>query len=895
MKKKIKCEKKEKMKRKIDNLNHRTELIDWNKSGNISNIRNMIEAVRFLIIGLVVVFIFVSILSSVFLVSAFTGSSTNYNLRVKHDLTAETNATSTNLVQRLVGGFQLVGEVLTNSFTGRLGILGTDKTLLVINFTYPIHKTEVPRGSDSVTDEDELGEVDNNINLRAKVYDNITKNPIPGITCYFNTTTTPIGNDNTNSTGDCSVAYAKSALSVGEYDFSVNYSYSGTYTELINKSNIAFHITQYLIPNEVGNKGVATQYVNGQTAVLYFNITKTNATGTYFYDPNLIQVNATDSTTNVHYPDNEFVSGYRAYRVATGQYQSHIVINKTIDNTIRWEIRISDNSMIATTIHADVGIVDGPICGNSLTETGEDCDDGNLVAGDGCSATCTTEEGPPVSCFPEYTKILMADFSEKQIKDVEIGDKVLSYNISNRQIAVAEVLELEAPVREGVYEINGLFNVTDEHPFYVMKKNGNIGWAGINAEKAEQDLVGSELEGEEIYELEVGDKLFNVNRGWVEIKNIKYFSGEIKTYNLKTVDKYNKFFAERFLVHNKGGCEPTWVCGDWSECIDGIQTRTCIDDASCGTFEDKPETERLCGPEECEEDWRCDWTECEEGDEYSYPINCIDLNSCGTEFQKPNKKECGECIPNWECEEWGECEVDYDLNKITLGQPILEGVKKRYCRDLEKCGDDKIEKEICNITVPIETREIEWCYKTYIEIYDLRNNKLVSRMRKYRLAEHEKIDVGFIVGEFKGYCDYCFDNVKNYDEVGLDCGGPNCPACVSEKEWFDWLKWLLWILWLLLLLLILYILYRMYKEMKERRRFKVKKKRYGIKVRVPTKWKRLFKFKIKLKKIKTQDYKRKKRKSKKIMKRLRRQKRVKRLDVRKKLMEWKKQGYYKSE
>lgn len=33
-----------------------------------------------------------------------------------------------------------------------------------------------------------------------------------------------------------------------------------------------------------------------------------------------------------------------------------------------------------------------PFCGNSIIETGETCDDGNTVSGDGCSATCQTEE-----------------------------------------------------------------------------------------------------------------------------------------------------------------------------------------------------------------------------------------------------------------------------------------------------------------------------------------------------------------------------------------------------------------------------------------------------------------------------------------------------------------------
>lgn len=35
--------------------------------------------------------------------------------------------------------------------------------------------------------------------------------------------------------------------------------------------------------------------------------------------------------------------------------------------------------------------VSAPVCGNSVVETGETCDDGNTNSGDGCSSTCATE------------------------------------------------------------------------------------------------------------------------------------------------------------------------------------------------------------------------------------------------------------------------------------------------------------------------------------------------------------------------------------------------------------------------------------------------------------------------------------------------------------------------
>ena len=37
-----------------------------------------------------------------------------------------------------------------------------------------------------------------------------------------------------------------------------------------------------------------------------------------------------------------------------------------------------------------------PVCGNSVLETGEQCDDGNTANGDGCSSTCQTEVVSPV-------------------------------------------------------------------------------------------------------------------------------------------------------------------------------------------------------------------------------------------------------------------------------------------------------------------------------------------------------------------------------------------------------------------------------------------------------------------------------------------------------------------
>jgi cysteine-rich repeat protein len=40
----------------------------------------------------------------------------------------------------------------------------------------------------------------------------------------------------------------------------------------------------------------------------------------------------------------------------------------------------------------------GGVCGDGVVDSGEQCDDGNTVSGDGCSATCTIEQAPQPVC-----------------------------------------------------------------------------------------------------------------------------------------------------------------------------------------------------------------------------------------------------------------------------------------------------------------------------------------------------------------------------------------------------------------------------------------------------------------------------------------------------------------
>ncbi len=97
-------------------------------------------------------------------------------------------------------------------------------------------------------------------------------------------------------------------------------------------------------------------------------------------------------------------------------------------------------------------------------------------------------------------------------------------------------------------------------------------------------------------------------------------------------------------------CSEDWSCSEWYSCVSGIQARNCIDVNSCGTEKNKPSETRDC--ESCKEEWQCgDWTPCVNNKQTRA---CIDKNDCGTENNPPGKERdcnldtCSDGIKNYE-------------------------------------------------------------------------------------------------------------------------------------------------------------------------------------------------------------------------------------------------------
>lgn len=88
-------------------------------------------------------------------------------------------------------------------------------------------------------------------------------------------------------------------------------------------------------------------------------------------------------------------------------------------------------------------------------------------------------------------------------------------------------------------------------------------------------------------------------------------------------------------------CAENWSCGDWGNCTNAQQTRTCTDLNKCGSVTNKPAETQTCELPQpsCTEKWTCkEWSGCSNGQQTR---TCTDDNNCGTITNKP--KEMQDC------------------------------------------------------------------------------------------------------------------------------------------------------------------------------------------------------------------------------------------------------------
>ena len=426
-------------------------------------------------------------------------------------------------------------------------------------------------------------------------------------------------------------------------------------------------------------------------------------------------------------------------------------------------------------------------CGDGILNGIEECDDGNLIEKDGCY-NCNIELTPPnqttnktilpptlkinliLETIPEIRKLIEVGGSI----DVEInqGDKIsVTYENKNETDIIIRIKIIE----------QGISQTKETHSITIDEVQNGIIKVTAKSEPVTKEIY---FGGTETFEFGVAETPPGGGGG----------GGGGGGSGNKTGGEIQGSPIERLI--QIAVCQNT-LC----ELDDKTIIREC---------------ENLC-----EEKWECEWTLCVENDTLTYPYDCVDLTGCGTETYKPTEPiscddrpldECNESV--WSCSVWGECDAKYSMKDILLGKVSIKGSMGRACKDsTEKC-DDKSEKRPCDLTIPINAEKIKWCEEEYVEIKEKETNKLISRVKETEIPQTKeilKLDISFIISNFVGFCDYCYDGVKDYDETDVDCGGPNCISCDPGYDYFDWLFWLIISSWSVLVILLLYY----YKKRRE--------------------------------------------------------------------------------
>lgn len=160
----------------------------------------------------------------------------------------------------------------------------------------------------------------------------------------------------------------------------------------------------------------------------------------------------------------------------------------------------------------------------------------------------TASIGPLMAtCFSAGTKILLADGSSKNIESLEVGDRVLGYNLDTGQTEADEVLELYSTANNNMMRMEfsdgTVIHSTFDHPYYVKSK----GWCSLKPDVTNNLITNIT----DVDQLEEGDVCYLLKDG--QLTEVEFVGSERiptfqRTYTIKRLKKNNTFFAEGVLV-----------------------------------------------------------------------------------------------------------------------------------------------------------------------------------------------------------------------------------------------------------------------------------------------------------------------------------------------------------
>ena len=145
---------------------------------------------------------------------------------------------------------------------------------------------------------------------------------------------------------------------------------------------------------------------------------------------------------------------------------------------------------------------------------------------------------PPGKCFAGDTMITLSDGTYHQIKHIELGTNIKTYDDETGKLQNSTVLEVVKVLHDNLikykFSDNTEIIATDDHPFYI----------------ASDSYTDSDYRP-----LEMGDEVLNDELNKIKVVNVKKIEGLIETYNINRTNNGKNYFANRVLVSDESETE----------------------------------------------------------------------------------------------------------------------------------------------------------------------------------------------------------------------------------------------------------------------------------------------------------------------------------------------------
>ena len=170
-------------------------------------------------------------------------------------------------------------------------------------------------------------------------------------------------------------------------------------------------------------------------------------------------------------------------------------------------------------------------------------------------------------CITGDSLIYMANGTQKQVKDIVVGDKVMSYNVETHKMEPTEVNDVIKLKRKNIVNVKFAdgtsIKITPDHPMFSQR-----GWIAYSPDAGRVVYPGVDLEEQGT---QIGDMIMSLSLLFdKQVVDMEYISGEeIDVYTFSVKDNQN-YFAQSVLIHNAKICVK--LC-----CVDGETDITMAD------------------------------------------------------------------------------------------------------------------------------------------------------------------------------------------------------------------------------------------------------------------------------------------------------------------------------